>query len=327
MSDLIKPFSIQVSEKESDSDKKVMVDFGYFRTENAKVAIPIESEDDVKKRGRPPKKKSEPAVYVPVDSNGCPTKLSALETNEPYINTYTETNYLLKNAIGQIDLLASEIKQDMDAVRESKTLKNKYNYITEMTTTTSSLLGTKISAIRELNSTISHSHDLDLKRAKELKLSAAAEQTDDKTIMDMYSAFVNTPVGVYGGPGQLGPSVQEMTLMSNMDSMIRTDIMSQGVDIGYNQYMNNLTPEQNRMRLEDNPNIETVVVFNQDSGQRYFDVIDKTTGMSVPNYARPDSFLLDNTTIDVNRQIARNIDIDRTFPLILVGQNSNMSEY
>jgi hypothetical protein len=87
-----------------------------------------------------------------------------------------------------------------------------------------------------------------------------------------------------------------------------------------------LTPEQVRMRMENNPNIMAVVKFNQSTGQRYFDVIDTTNGQSIPNYPRPDAFLLENTTIDIHSMSARNKNIDTVWPLILIG-DGDVSEY
>ena len=87
-----------------------------------------------------------------------------------------------------------------------------------------------------------------------------------------------------------------------------------------------LSPEEIRMRMENNPNIMTVVKFNQSTGQRYFDVIDRTNGASIPNYPRPDAFLLDNTTIDIHTKSARNKDLDVVWPLVLIG-DGDVSEY
>ena len=88
-----------------------------------------------------------------------------------------------------------------------------------------------------------------------------------------------------------------------------------------------LTPEQNRMRMESNPNIQVVVRYDQATGQRYFDVVDKVTGTSVPNYPRPDNFLLEDTTIDIHTGIARNRNINTVWPLVIEGQNTPITEY
>ena len=78
--------------------------------------------------------------------------------------------------------------------------------------------------------------------------------------------------------------------------------------------------------MEQNPNIRTVVKYNQSTGSRYFDVVDSSTGESIPNYPRPDEFLLEDTTIDVASGIARNRNVNEVWPLVLEG-SSSIEEY
>lgn len=310
----------------SEEDKKIVPNFNYFKSDKAVIPTDGSTEEErpAKKRGRPKKDQSQSnGVYVPSEGS---SNLQQYQSNDSYMDTYNETNMLLKGAIVQIDTLASEIKTDIDSVRSSKTLKNKYRYITDMTGTTGSLIGAKVSAIKELNASITNAHNLDLKRAKDLStMKAQDEQNDDKRIMDLYSAFVNTPTS---SGAILGPSIQDTTLMG-INGIVRADATpaGMGMDMGYSNYLNNLSPEQNRMRMESDPNVETVVVFNQDTGQRAFDVIDKNTGQSIPNYTRPDSFLLEDTSIDISRGIARNTQLDQTYKLVVIGSNPNITEY
>lgn len=232
-----------------------------------------------------------------------------------YSGSYNETNNLIRSTIAQADELNNDIKQDIDSVRSSKTIKNRYTYITNLTASAGALLNTKVSAIKELNSTITQAHNLELSRLKALKLNES-EANDDMKMMDIYSAFVNTPIGTYSNPMQM-PSIQDITVgVNGMNSNINGIEMVSGVQNGP------LSPEQQRMRMESNPNIQTVVRYDQSTGQRCFDVIDKTNGMSIPNFPRPDSFLLEDTTIDVNSGIARNRNINSVWPLMLDGSNS-----
>ena len=234
-----------------------------------------------------------------------------------YASTYSETNKMLHQAIMQADELSGEIKADIDAVRSSKTIKNKYTYVTNLTASAGALISTKINAIKEINSSITQSHNLELNRMKVLKLDKA-EENDEMKMMDIYSAFVNTPVGNY-----TAPSIQDITLgvnsaNSNVNAIEMVNPAAQ---------QNNLTPEQIRMRMESNPNIEVVVRYNQSTGQRCFDVVDKSNGMSVPGYPRPDAFLLEDTTIDVHSGIARNRNINTVWPLIVDGALGSINEY
>ena len=123
----------------------------------------------------------------------------------------------------------------------------------------------------------------------------------------------------------MGPSMMDITLPDNNLDITR-GVVGSAEEVAYQSYLNNITPEQNRMRLERDPNIKTVVVYNQETGARYFDVIDTRTGQSVPNVAKPDDFLLDNMTINVRSGTARNSDANLDFGLIVVG-NRGMNDF
>lgn len=300
------------------------VDFSFFESGNSDLRLKNNTEGaPMVKQKRPRKKKlADGTEYVAVDM-GNPNKA---ETEEPYIDSYAETNNMLRASIGQIDQLSTEIKSELDTIRASKTLKNKYNYIAELTSTSGTLLGTKITAIREMNKVISDCHSLEIKRIKDLKLSQD-DQDDDKKIMDLYNAFINAPIssGGAGAPPSIIPSASEITLgVNGVNPMVAA---SDVFDAGYANYVANLTPEQNRMRMENNPNIQTIVVFNPETGERHFDVIDKSTGQSVPNISRPDEFLFEDITIDVRNQVARNTAIDTVYPLVVIGGNGAINEY
>lgn len=292
-------------------------DFSFFLTDNAKIeAEPADSAEKSTKRKRT--KTLEANLDSTVDRNSSqPVNTGVAEVD--YAASYTETNNLIRHTIVQADELGREIKEDIEAVRGSKTIKNKYTYLTNLTASASSILTTKIAAIKELNSTITQSHNLELSRLKVLKLNETAEN-DDMRMMDLYSSFINTPIGSYAQPQ--APSIQDITLgVNGQGGQVSAIEMS-----GYSN-PDNLTPEQNRMRMESNPNIQIVVKYDQASGQRYFDVIDKFTGASVPNYPRPDSFLLEDTTIDVHSRIARNRNINTVWPLVIEGNFPAINEY
>lgn len=303
----------------ANSDGGIGVDFSFFTTDDAKI-----HGESVETSGKK-KKNTKPKVVV----NGEVMPDAQLANPIPganvaevdYAKSYNETNALIRGAILQADELSAEIKSDIDAVRASKTLKNKYTYITNLTASAGSLLSTKIAAIKELNSTITQGHNLELNRLKTIKANEK-EDNDDMRMMDIYSAFVNTPIGTYNPIGS--PNIQELTLGVNNPSGNVSGVEMVNPNYAAGQP---LTPEQNRMRMESNHNIQTVVKYDQSTGQRMFDVIDKNTGMSIPNYPRPDNFLLDDTTIDVHTGIARNRNINTVWPLVVVGSNSFITEY
>lgn len=299
----------------------VNVNFGYFLTDKAqKIDSGTTPGADRKKKssGEKTSKITGKEIMENAANASSSTPIVNVETVD-YAQSYNETNNLIRATIAQADELSMAIKKDTDDIRSSKTLKGKYTYLTNLTSSASSLLTTKISAIRELNSTITQCHNLELNRMKALKLDAKNEANDDMKIMDMYSAFVNTPIGSYT---PVMPSIQDLTIGVNGDNGVVAPVEMMG------DSMNGpLTPEQNRMRMESNPNIQVVVKYDQSSGQRFFDVIDKQTGASIPNYPRPDAFLLEDTTIDVHARIARNRNINTVWPLVIEGSNMFITEY
>ena len=279
----------------------------------ADVKIDVE-EKPKKKRSSTPKT----ITVDPMSSNIQHPIPGAGVAETDYARTYNETTMLLRGAIAQADQLSGEIKTDIDAVRASKTLKNKYTYITNLTGTASALISTKISAVKELGSIATQINKMELDRFKTLKLDAK-EETDDKRMMDIYSAFVNTPIGSY-----IAPSMQDLTVGINAPNagIASVEMVAPGSGAP-----SALTPEQNRMRMESNHNIQVVVRYDQSTGQRAFDVIDKSTGASVPNYPRPDNFLLEDTTIDIHSGIARNRNINEVWPLVISGSSGYINEY
>lgn len=306
-------FNIDVDNRNNVAadDNDIGVNFSFFTSEDAASIATIDNTPVEKKK----KSKAKTVEVVPSihEANAKPGVIDV-----DYSSTYGETTNLLRGAIIQADQMAGEIQEDLDAVRGSKTLKGKYTYITNLTSAKASILSTKIAAIREMNSSITQSHNLELNRMKALKLDQKNEN-DDMRIMDIYSAFVNQPVGVYTPPTA---NIQDLTLgVNSPNGAVAAVEMISPSQTGA------LTPEQNRMRMESNPNIQTVVRYDQSTGQRSFDVIDTSTGMSVPNYPRPDNFLLEDTTIDIHSGIARNRNVNSVWPLILMGSNNFVTEY
>jgi hypothetical protein len=297
--------SVDMESNDKDDDyKDIGVDFSLFTQEGG---AKFKEETPVAVKAAPKKRTTKEKVVLTPDK--------ILPDDNDYLKSFNETNSLLRGSIAQTDQLSNEIKEDLDTIRSSKTLKNKYTYVTNLTASSASLISTKIAAIKEINNTISQSHRLTLDRMKALRESDK-DQSDDARMMDLYKAFVNTPVGTYQSPNI--PSISDMALPAGSNNLLSVPMG----DLPDSQ----LTPEQVRMRMENNPNIMAVVKFNQSTGQRYFDVIDTTNGQSIPNYPRPDAFLLENTTIDIHSMSARNKNIDTVWPLILIG-DGDVSEY
>lgn len=321
----LKPAFVSSKEEPKKSEGSVL-NMSFFMNENnkdTKLNVDYHGESNAtsekKKKTTTRKKKTENGnniVKVDSENNG---DLSMHETNTPYNETYNETTNLLKSSIVDIDLMQNELRNDIDAIRNSKTIKKKYDYISEIASTRGSLINTKITAIREINNAITNSHNLELKRIKELKLNED-NKDDDKYIMDMYNAFISTPIGTRQ-MDMRGPSMNDLTLGGS--NIVKADIR----DNNYNTFMNEpMSPTAHMMRLESNPNIKTVVMYDSTTGNRWFDVIDTTTGASVPNSDKPDPMFLEDTTLDLQNNVARNTNLDVTYPIIVIN-NTIMNEY
>lgn len=280
------------------------------------------------KRGRP-KKSSVPAVQ---ESSSRP--LSFIESNEPYANAYVETNQQLDTAIQQLDVLGAKITANLLAVENSKTLKGKYNYITDMTATAANIINSKIGAIKEKNKTINDINNMELRRLKELKLDQSNE-TDNQKMINLYDAFVNTPVGVGGGFSQIAPSIGNMTVQGGVPDMngnvqnIQSITLQNGYDdMEQQQWVNNLNPAENRMVLEAQGKIETVVFYDNATGNRWYEVIDKVTKQPVPNVEKPDNNTVFDLDINTRGGFAKDSNRNVTYPLIVLnGGDTSMLEY
>ena len=91
------------------------------------------------------------------------------------------------------------------------------------------------------------------------------------------------------------------------------------VDKQFEDYQNNLNPIQKRMIAQNDPNVKTVVCYDASTGNKWFDVINVQTGMSIPGIQRPAEFLLDDMRVDTRNAIAVNSNTNMTFPLVILG--------
>lgn len=284
-----------------------------------------ESTDPPKrKRGRPRKSEQQSnTLEVSTSSNIQKQDIHVpmCQSDESYENNYDETNNMLKYSIMQLDILANDVKSELDSIRKSKTLKGKYQYISDLCSTASNLVSSKISAIKEINSVKTNCYKLELQRAKDIRTSQVNQQDDDKYITDLYNAYINTPVGGVPNPAlQFTSSNIGGNINAYMNGMNTTQVNEEQ---NFQNYMNNLSPEQNRMIIGDNPNIETVVAFDPNTGEKAFEVIDTSTGLSVPNYPRPNASLLDDTSVDVSTGIASNTNIGQSWKVVVLGDMLN----
>ena len=211
-------------------------------------------------------------------------------------------------------------------------MKNKYMALTNISDNLGSLLSSKIAAIKEINSSISKSNDLDYKKYKDIKAAQGA-MDDDKYIADLYKAFITNPQMQATGPSlpqmQSMPMINDGSMMGS--SIIRANVDNSGQIMGgdqaYLNYMSNLSPEQNLMLYEQNPNVKQVVVFDHATGNKFFQMMDMSTGQAIPNLPVYDQEFMADTTLDLAKGIAKNLNLNETFPIVQINQGDIKNEY
>ena len=271
------------------------------KTESIVKPMPVEDENTLikpRRRGRPPKKNR--------DIDSPEGEVSELVTNVPYSESYEETNGMLKGMILQIEGLQGELKQEFNDIRLSTRMRGKYQYLTDISATISSLSSTKLSAIKELNSVISKCHDMELKRTKELKIDATGN--DDAAVMSLYENIINTPRQQLEA-GFMPPRLETGDIPLMVQPQGGMDIFQPAVT------SEQFTPEQNRMIAESNPDIKTVVVYDTKTEYREFVAMNVKTGQVVQNISLPDPFLLEDMNLNFQTGVARNSNLNMNFPL------------
>lgn len=275
---------------------------------NVDVGLPAPA-----KRGR---RKNIPAESV--NSNEIIRAEGTVE-DKPTISSYFETANLLKNTIDQVDMVAAEVKHELDSVRSSRTFKGKYSVMVGLTGNLSELLNAKIGAIKEMNNCISKSNDLDYKIRKDRK-DAEAGLGDDKMIMDLYQAIVQNPAAM---------QQQQMPTGGGLGIVRAPEAGAKPgeADQGYLNYLANMNPEQNLMIMQQqNPDIKQCVVFDAATGNRWFQVMNTKTGQPIPGAPTLDPMFLEDVTLDTRNNIAKNLNLGQTYPLIIIN-NDVTKEY
>lgn len=283
------------------------------------MVVVTETIDETKKKKS---KKNEVTVTAnPIPQVVASTSMSYIQENIPYANAYADTNKQLDDTINALNVLGAEIITDLNMVRGNKTLRNKYSIVNEMTQTATSILNTKLAAIKEKNSTIDSINKLELDRLKQIKVSAS-EEDDNTRIANLYDAFINTPIGA--GPGVLGPSMQDIIAGGQAGPSV--PMMSIGND--QQMWEAGLNPAENRMLLEAKGIIETVVMYDSTTGNRWFEVVDRMTRQPVPNVEKPDSSYIYDLDINIRGGFAKDGNRGVSYPLICInGGDTSITEY
>jgi DTW domain-containing protein YfiP len=149
--------------------------------------------------------------------------------------------------------------------------------------------------------------------------------------MDMYNAFIQNPMGRQGSTQQiLGVPDTLSVVAGTTDIFAPANSKAQQLEeVGYQNYIKNLTPAENMMAYENDPNIKECVVYDAATGAKQFAIMNMATGQPVPNTEPLNTeVFMPDTTIDLANKIARNRNLNRTFPLIVLNDNNDvMSKY
>lgn len=295
-------------------DEDIGVDFAKMGQDDTMVIKAPSNEEPRPKRGRKKSTDQDKVVKVSAKSNN--------NGLEPFDEKYKETNNMLREVIAQTNMSMTDINEDIRLLRSSKTVRNKYTYLSSLTDASASMLSNKLNAIKEMNNSISKAQDFELKRAKELHLNDQVD--DDKAIQDMFRAFVSSS---NSNPyAALGPSSYDMTV--NNGAVVGVVPPNSTIDdnTAYNNYIQNMTSTQHMIALENDPNVKQVVIWNKSTGAKSFEIMNMATGEILNNVEKHDIMFMEDTTIDERAGLARNIMLNETYPLIVLG-DSSIDEY
>lgn len=281
----------------------------------------IDPEVKVKRKRRTTKKKTDDGSasteLVEIEDDVLDPKIEQMNRVEEtsYADTYQMTSKMLNGIIMQLNENANTVKNDIEDVRRTNP-RGKYTYIANLSSALSGIRSTQITAIREINSSIKSVNEAEYRRYKDMRNSNAA-QDDSKYIMDMYNAMIQAPKGSLPDAYML-PTTLDITSGTNM---VRADSMPPEMrDAGFQNYMNNLSPEQNLMINESNPDIEEVIVYDQATGKKYFDWMNTRTGQSVPNMPQTDPMFLEDFSINPRTRIAKNANLRTSMKVIYLNE-------
>lgn len=266
------------------------------------------------------RKKSEDASVDVITPLHPESSMSYIQQNIPYQTAYNETNQQLDDVIRQLDMLGAETLNELQMIRASKTLKNKYNYINGMTENAIGIANAKLSAIKEKNKTINDVNNMEIRRIKDLKMIQQSEEDDNTRIANMYNAFINTPIG-HAVP--LGPSIMDTTIVGAGQGYDRASIGGPYMD-STSAWQASLDPAGKRMLYESQGLIETVVYYDEASGNRWYACIDKSTGQPMQGVEVPSNDDIYSLDINVRGNFAKDSHRNVIYPLIVVNGSSSM---
>ena len=287
--------------------------------DSSTITVPVEVGDveKEKRKGRPRKESGSSTI---VRANVEKTEGTVEEM--PTAATYVATGALLADSLNQIDSINSELFKEFEAVKANRTMKNKYNVLIGLSENMSSLISNRIAVIKEMNSSIKNSNELDYKKLKDIK-QAQGTMNDDKYIADLYKSFISNP--------QAQTQLQQMPVVDTSTfgstGIIRANVNSSGNMVGagadpsYLNYVANASPEQRLMMYEGNNNVKQCIVYDASTGAKAFQYFDMSTMQPIPNMPVYSDMLLEEFTIDIANKIAKSTTMKEQMPVIVINDN------
>jgi hypothetical protein len=110
---------------------------------------------------------------------------------------------------------------------------------------------------------------------------------------------------------------------TQQNGMMQLGLMGQNPDAIYNDFLNNMTPEQMTMMIEENPNMKHVIAYDQLTGNAEFAVYDQSTGQFVGGVpTRNKDMYMNGIEFDFNNMQAHSNDLNETYDVIYVNNTS-----
>lgn len=266
---------------------------------------------------------------VTEDANSAKKRKSSFEGQME--KRYAPQVAMVAGIIAQSDQMMGEISEELRKFSEKPSYggKSRNLAISNLQNAKTGLLNTKLAAVRDLINMRNKINDLTMQDRKMQLAAGSDDQNSDKAVMDAYYALVNAsryglppitqplhPSSINTGVNLQGAQIATSTIASQTPIVTADGTTMQQAQAYTPQP---LTPIQQRMVLEKNPNVKTVVVYNQNTGSKRFDIVDVSTGMSIPDAQRPAAFLLDDMKPDFRNGIASNSNANMSFPLVIEG--------
>jgi hypothetical protein len=208
-----------------------------------------------------------------------------------YEMRYVDSLDLLNTTLNEIDELKKVARSDLDKLRESKQ-RGSLTAVTNQTANISSLLNTKINAIREINTVKKYISEFEIKRNK------TSEESDiqQKVMMDqMFRRILNTP------------SYNDVIDIDNYEVINedtgerikkRRSELLENNELNYTEYEKNIELEKR--------DIETVVIMNPKNPSEWqFAAIDEDENIMKDYPMLPNPESVGNLTIDQEAGTAR----------------------